>query len=77
MNSFQNWLEHRLSTIPDATSLGLVINQAGPRGIARDELLRRTGVSPDVLETVLKGLLAAGQVVMVKVGGELRYRAAG
>ena len=77
MHSFQNWLEHRLATIPDATSLGLVIAQAGEQGISRDELLRQIGVSPNVLEILLRGLLVAGQVAMVKVGGGLRYRAAG
>jgi len=77
MQSFFQWLEHRLATIPDATSLGLVISQAGTQGIARSELLRRTRVSPDVLETLLRGLVVAGQVAVVKVGGELRYRAVG
>jgi len=77
MKSFFQWLEHRLATIPDATSLGLVIARAGARGVAREELARRIGVSPDVLETLLRGLVTAGQVAMVKVGGELKWRAAG
>jgi hypothetical protein len=77
MRSFQSWLEHRLATIPDATSLGLVIARAGRRGVSRDDLARIGGVHPDTLKYLLGALVVAGQVALVKVGGELRYRVVG
>jgi len=42
-----------------------------------DDLRRLVGLSPETLADVLRGLTASGQVVVLKVGGELRYRAAG
>jgi hypothetical protein len=40
-------------------------------------ILAELGVSEETLENLLRGLMAAGQVVMVSVGGRIVYRMAG
>ena len=57
--------------------LATLIAQAGAAGVSLDRLRTLCGLSPETLADVLKGLTATGQVVMLKVNGELRYRAAG
>ena len=42
-----------------------------------DRLRRVVGLPPEVLADVLKSLVATGQVEMLRVTGELRYRAVG
>jgi hypothetical protein len=75
--SFNAWLEHRLGEVPDAAQIALTIAQSGAAGVSRDALLKVIQTSPETLEELLRALMAAGQVVVVKVGGELRYRAVG
>jgi hypothetical protein len=41
------------------------------------DLRRQSRLLPDVLQTLLAALTAAGQVTVVSVGGQLRYRATG
>jgi hypothetical protein len=45
--------------------------------VSLDGLRRLLGISPEVLEDLLRAMVAAGQVVMVRVGGRIVYRAAG
>ena len=57
-------------------TLALVIARAGTAGVSRDDLRKLTQLTPDTLEDLLAALMSAGQVVAVKVGGRLVYRAA-
>jgi len=74
--SFTQWLEHRPPQVPDAGSLAFRIAQAGQAGVSLDRLCAVIGSSRETLEAMLRGLVTARQVVMLRVGGELRYRAA-
>jgi lambda repressor-like predicted transcriptional regulator len=57
--------------------LATVIAGAGAAGVSLDRLRRVVGLSPETLADVLKALVATGQVEMVQVNGEVRYRAVG
>ena len=73
--SFHEWLKTR--EVPDATTLALTIARAGAAGISGDDLSRLLRVSSETLEDLLAALMAAGQVVVVSIGGQRRYRAVG
>jgi hypothetical protein len=77
MFSFRAWLEDRLQEIPDAGAVALAIFQAGPAGVSAKDLQRVAQCSSETLRELLAGMTAAGQVEVVEVGGELRWRAAG
>jgi hypothetical protein len=78
MPAFRSWLEdHRLQQVPDAASLALAIVRSGAAGMSRHDLRRLAGIPSDTLDDLLRAMMASGQVVMVKVGGQLVYRAAG
>jgi hypothetical protein len=74
--SFRTWLEDRPPEVPDAGAVALRIAQAGTAGVSRGELARVLGTSPETLEILLRALVASRQVMVVQVGGEMRYRAA-
>jgi hypothetical protein len=74
--SFTEWLEDRPPEVPDIGTLALAIAQAGEAGVSRETLLRVLRISPETLETMLRALVVSRQVVVVKAGGEVRYRAA-
>ena len=74
--SFHAWLEHRPEEVPDAGELALTIAQSGTAGVSRDDLARVLQVSPETLEPMLRALVMSRQVVVVKVNGQMRYRAA-
>jgi predicted transcriptional regulator len=76
MQSFRAWLEHRPDEAPAAEKLALVIAQSGTAGISREGLEKVLGISGDVLENLLRALVASGQVVVVRVGGRRGYSAA-
>jgi sulfur carrier protein ThiS len=73
--SFHDWLNHERE-IPDATQLAMTIAQSGAAGISREDLERVLQLSPETLDDVLRGLITAGQVVVVSVGGRIVYRSA-
>ena len=75
--SFLKWLEHRVEEIPDATELAIVIARSGAAGMSRDDLGAALQISPETLEDLLSALVASGQVAVVKVNGQLVYRATG
>jgi hypothetical protein len=75
--SFRAWLEHRPQEVPDVASLALLIARSGAAGAAREDLRRAVRLSNKTLEDVLRGLVTSGQVQVVSVNGQLRYRAAG
>jgi sulfur carrier protein ThiS len=43
--------------------------------MSHDRLRRVVGLSPETLADVLKGLVMTGQVVVVKLNGQMTYRA--
>ena len=45
--------------------------------MSKEEMARALGVPEETVELLLQGLMASGQVVMVKVGGKIVYRMAG
>ncbi|MGO9115280.1 MAG: hypothetical protein ACLP9L_39205 [Thermoguttaceae bacterium] len=72
--SFAEWLKNRLEEVPDATTLALVIARSG--GVSRDDLGRVVRISPETLDELLRALVSAGQVRMLKVDGQIVFRAA-
>jgi hypothetical protein len=77
MPSFHAWLGHRPDEVPDSTTFALAIARSGAAGISPSDLQRQSRLLPDVLQSLLAALTAAGQVTVVSVGGQLRYRAVG
>ncbi|MGA2066492.1 MAG: hypothetical protein ABSG86_16065 [Thermoguttaceae bacterium] len=74
--SFHEWLGNRSQEAPAADRLALLIGQS-PAGVSVDRLRRLCGLPPDTLADIIRSLMATGQVVVVKVGGEVRWRARG
>ena len=75
MQSFHQWVENHVQEVPDATTLALLISQAGDEGLTLDDLRRKTRLDLDILDCFLAGLLTTGQVARSKVRGRLVYRA--
>jgi hypothetical protein len=76
MQSFHEWLRSSRDA-PGADRLAMLIAQSGAAGISLDRLRRVVGLTPETLQDILKSLTATGQVVMLRVNGQLVYRAAG
>jgi predicted Rossmann fold nucleotide-binding protein DprA/Smf involved in DNA uptake len=75
--TFHEWLQNRSDQAPNADRLATVIAQAGAAGVSLDRLRRVVGFTPETLQDILRSLVATGQVVMLRVNGEMVYRAAG
>jgi hypothetical protein len=75
--SFHSWLDHRPQTVPDAASAALLIARSGARGVSREGLSAALGVSEETLESLLRAMVVARQVVALKRDGHLVYLAAG
>ena len=75
--SFYEWLKNRDQEAPAAENLSTLIAQAGAVGVSLDRLRKVVRLSPESLDDVLRALIAARQVVVLKVNGERVYRAAG
>jgi predicted transcriptional regulator len=73
--SFQEWLAKRPEEVPDTMRLAMLIARSGTAGISREGLRRVCGLSSDTLDDLLKALVAAGQVRVLKVNGQMVYRA--
>jgi hypothetical protein len=73
--SFSEWLEARPPEVPDIGSAALLITQAGSSGVSLDQLRKVIGSSPETLESMLRALVVSRQVVVLKVNGEMVYRA--
>jgi hypothetical protein len=74
--TFHEWLANRSQEPPQADNLATLIAQT-PAGISLDRLRRVVGLSRETLQDVLRGLVVAGQVVVLKVNGQMVYRVAG
>jgi predicted transcriptional regulator len=74
--SFHKWLEQRSDEAPAADRLATLIAST-PSGISLDRLRRLCGLKPETLQDILRSLTATGQVVVVKIGGQMVYRATG
>jgi predicted transcriptional regulator len=75
--SFPDWLASRSQEPAQADRLATLVASAGAAGVSRDRLRRLLALSPETLADLLKSLVVTGQVEMLKVNGELRYRARG
>ena len=74
--SFHEWLAHRLQQVPDATELALLIARSGAAGISREDLAKAVRLPEETIENLLRALVAAGQVRILKVNGQGVFRAA-
>ena len=74
--SFREWLRNRAREAPAAEFLPMRIAQS-VAGMSRDDLARALRLPPETLDDLPGALTAAGQVVMLKLGGRTVYRAAG
>ena len=73
--SFSDWLRNRSDQAPNADRLAMLIAQSG--GVSRGRLAKAVNLPEETLNDLLKALTATGQVRMLRVNGELVYRAAG
>jgi lambda repressor-like predicted transcriptional regulator len=73
--TFHEWLRNRSDEAPAAENLATIIANAGAAGVSLDRLRRVVGLSPETLADVLKALVATGQVLVLKVNGQMTYRA--
>ena len=74
--SFPEWLEHRVEEVPDVTTIALAIARSGTAGASREGLEKVVRISPETLDELLRALVSAGQVVVVKLNGQRVFRAA-
>jgi hypothetical protein len=74
---FRTWLERRLQEVPDTSTLALVIARSGAAGVSREGLEKTVRISAETLESLLRAMVAAGQVTMLRMHGQLVYRATG
>jgi hypothetical protein len=63
--------------VTDATTLALLIARSGAAGMSREDLANVLRLSPETVENLLRAMTAAGQVAVLKVNGQIVYRAAG
>jgi hypothetical protein len=77
MQTFCQWLENAADDPSAADNLATLIAQAGAVGVSHDRLRKVVRLSPETLTDVLRALIVARQVVVVKVNGRRVYRAAG
>jgi predicted transcriptional regulator len=73
--TIHDWLASRPDEAPAADKLATIIASAGAAGVSVDRLRRLCGLPPETLADILKSLVAAGQVVTLKVNGQMTYRA--
>jgi predicted ArsR family transcriptional regulator len=73
--SFHEWLRDRPDEALGATKLAMLVAQAGTAGVSRDDLTKALRLPPETVQEILGALVATGQVSVLRVGGELRYRA--
>ena len=73
--TFHDWLGNRTQEAPAAENLATLIASAGAAGISLDRLRTLVRLSPETLQDIIRSLVATGQVVVLKVGGQMTYRA--
>ena len=74
--SFHEWLRSA-DEAPAAEKLATIIARSGAAGVSLDRLRRLCGLQPETLQHVIRSLLATGQVVVLKVDGQMVYKMAG
>jgi hypothetical protein len=72
--SFHEWLGNRAQEAPQADNLATLIASAGAAGVSLDRLRTLCGLLPETLQDILRSLVATGQVVVLKVNGQMVYR---
>ena len=65
-----------LEQVVVADRLGIVIARSGAAGVSLDGLRSSLRLPPETLRDLLRALVTAGQVTVLKVNGEMVYRAA-
>ena len=73
--SFHEWLRSADEALA-ADRLAFLIAQSGAAGLSQDDLARALRLPSETVESLLWALITARQVVLLKVDGEWRYRAA-
>ena len=73
--SFDSWLQTKSQEAPAADRLATIIAGAGTAGVSLDRLRRVVGLPPETMQDILKSLVATGQVRVLKVNGQMVYRA--
>jgi hypothetical protein len=72
--SFHDWLANRSQEPHQADNLAKLIARVGAAGISLDRLRTLVPLSPEILQEIIKSLTATGQVVVLKVNGQIVYR---
>jgi hypothetical protein len=75
--SFHDWPGNHAQEALAADNLATLIASAGAAGVSRDGLVRAPHVPEESLGVLSRAMVTAGQVRVVKVGGEMVYRATG
>lgn len=77
MQCFSDWLASRSEDPSQAEHLATLIAGAGAgaAGVSVGRLRGLLDLSQETLADLLRSLVATGQVEMVRMGGETRYRA--
>lgn len=71
--SFHEWMQRR-EEVPDTMQLALAIARSGAAGISRDDLAKVLRLSSEIVESLLRALVVAGQVTALQVNGRRVYR---
>jgi hypothetical protein len=72
--TFHEWLRNRSDEAPAADNLATLIASAGVAGISHDRLRALVHLSPETMQDIIRSLVATGQVVTLKVDGQMTYR---
>ncbi len=75
MFTFHDWLRNRPDGAPAADRLATLIAQYGTGGVSCNRLRQLVPLSPETVHDLLRSLTATRQVVVVKIDGQLVYRA--
>jgi len=73
---FHEWLGNRDRDASAAERLATLVARSAA-GVSRDDLARTLRLPPRILDDLLRALVTTGQVVMLKAGGRMVYRAVG
>ncbi|MGO8749273.1 MAG: hypothetical protein ACLQNE_25210 [Thermoguttaceae bacterium] len=73
MQPFHDWLGNRAQEAPAAENLATLIASAGAAGISHGRLRTLVPLSPETLQEIIRSLVATGQVVVLKVNGQMVF----
>lgn len=70
---FNSWLHTRLRSMPECDKLHLLVQSAGPAGIAEPQLRSRVELPKKLVDELLQALVSSRLVTVVERGGERVY----